>query len=123
MSACEEQKLRIAVTKVCLVQPVTTALTQAYLVKVMEWKLTRGTFRPGLLQKVQQNSEEEVKTSFASLAHVFANLFAYIHEGKTARNSMEFGGNRMESMDLALSDLSVISWFATLRYKAQSNVF
>lgn len=68
MNACEEQKLWIAVTKICLVQ--------AYLVKVMEWKLTRGTFRPGLLQKVQQNSEEEVKTSFASLASVFANPFA-----------------------------------------------
>lgn len=86
MNACE-QKLCIAVTKVCLVQPVMTALMQAYLVKVMEWKLTRGTFRPGLLQKVQQNSEEEVKTSFASLASVFANSFAYIHEGKTCRNN------------------------------------
>ena len=86
MNACEEQKLWIAVTKVCLVQPV-TALMQAYLVKVMEWKLTRGTFRPGLLQKVQQNSEEEVKTSFTSLACVFANPFAYIHEGKTCRNN------------------------------------
>ena len=79
MNAYEEQKLWIAVTKVCLVQ--------AYLVKVMEWKLTRGTFRPGLLQKVQQNSEEEVKTSFTSLACVFANPFAYIHEGKTCRNN------------------------------------
>ena len=74
-----EQKLWIAVTKVCLVQ--------AYLVKVMEWKLTRGTFRPGLLQKVQQNSEEEVKTSFASLASVCANPFACIHEGTTYRNN------------------------------------
>ena len=84
---------------------------QAYLVKVMEWKLTRGTFRPGLLQKVQQNSEEEVKTSFASLASVFANPFAYIHEGETCIGMII--ENRME--------LSVISWFA--RYKAQSNVF
>ena len=32
-----------------------------------EWKLTRGTFRPGLLQKAQLNSEEEVKRCFQRL--------------------------------------------------------
>lgn len=40
---------------------------QAYLVKVMEWKLTRGTFRPGLLQKVELNKDEEVRRCFATL--------------------------------------------------------
>ncbi|CAK9080363.1 unnamed protein product [Durusdinium trenchii] len=40
---------------------------KAYLLKVLEWKLTRGTFRPGLLQKAQLNSEEEVKRCFQRL--------------------------------------------------------
>ncbi|CAL1130305.1 unnamed protein product [Cladocopium goreaui] len=39
---------------------------KAYLVKVMEWKLTRGTFRPGLLQKVELNNDEEVRRCFAT---------------------------------------------------------
>ena len=43
-----------------------SAALQAYLVKVMEWKLTRGTFRPGLLQKVELNNDEEVRRCFAT---------------------------------------------------------
>ncbi|KAI8905983.1 hypothetical protein EDD86DRAFT_64527 [Gorgonomyces haynaldii] len=41
------------------------------LVKIMEWKLKRGTFRPSLLQKVQQNSQSLVKECFeASRKHL-----------------------------------------------------
>lgn len=39
---------------------------KAYVCKVAEWKLSRGTFRPGLLQKVQSNSEQAVKKAFAA---------------------------------------------------------
>ena len=31
-------------------------LRQAYVCKVAEWKLSRGTFRPGLMQKANWNS-------------------------------------------------------------------
>ncbi|CAK9080243.1 unnamed protein product [Durusdinium trenchii] len=44
----------------------------AYLLKVLEWKLTRGTFRPGLLQKAQLNSEEEVKRCFQAAYDLLA---------------------------------------------------
>eukprot|EP00930_Biecheleria_cincta_P102337 TRINITY_DN94047_c0_g1_i1.p1 TRINITY_DN94047_c0_g1~~TRINITY_DN94047_c0_g1_i1.p1 ORF type:complete len:247 (+),score=56.92 TRINITY_DN94047_c0_g1_i1:55-795(+) len=33
------------------------------LCKIVEWKLTRGTFRPGLLQKAQSNSKKAVESA------------------------------------------------------------
>eukprot|EP00931_Biecheleriopsis_adriatica_P081278 TRINITY_DN54597_c0_g1_i1.p1 TRINITY_DN54597_c0_g1~~TRINITY_DN54597_c0_g1_i1.p1 ORF type:complete len:254 (+),score=72.87 TRINITY_DN54597_c0_g1_i1:34-762(+) len=42
------------------------ALDKASLSRIVEWKLSRGTFRPGLLQKAQSNSEQAVKTAYQS---------------------------------------------------------
>uniref|UniRef100_A0A7S0B6Q4 Uncharacterized protein n=1 Tax=Pyrodinium bahamense TaxID=73915 RepID=A0A7S0B6Q4_9DINO len=43
-----------------------STLDKATLTKIVEWKLSRGTFRPGLLQKAASNSEGAVKEAYES---------------------------------------------------------
>eukprot|EP00928_Gymnodinium_smaydae_P017032 TRINITY_DN1647_c0_g2_i1.p1 TRINITY_DN1647_c0_g2~~TRINITY_DN1647_c0_g2_i1.p1 ORF type:complete len:262 (-),score=67.43 TRINITY_DN1647_c0_g2_i1:218-1003(-) len=50
-----------------------TILKKETLVKIVEWKLSRGTFRPGLLQKAQSNSEKSVKDAAAQAYDVLSS--------------------------------------------------
>jgi len=56
-------------------------LTQEELIKLMEWKLTRGKFRPRLTQLVQTNSSETVK-------EVTSKAFKCLPDVKSAINEL-----------------------------------
>ncbi|KAF7661576.1 hypothetical protein LDENG_00259040 [Lucifuga dentata] len=55
-------------------------ITQSELVKLMEWKLTRGKFRPRLQQLVASNSEETVEKCSRKAFSLLPNVQAAIAE-------------------------------------------
>ncbi|XP_058621458.1 uncharacterized protein zgc:112496 isoform X1 [Onychostoma macrolepis] len=55
-------------------------LTHAELVKIMEWKLTKGKFRPRLKQLIGSNSEEAVQSSTSKAFGLLPDVQAAITE-------------------------------------------
>ncbi|XP_030625775.1 uncharacterized protein LOC115808512 [Chanos chanos] len=60
-------------------------LNQSELVKVMEWKLTRGKFRPRLQQLVGSNSEEAVHSSTSKAFRLLPDVQSAITELSTLK--------------------------------------
>ncbi|XP_076826507.1 uncharacterized protein LOC143473414 [Brachyhypopomus gauderio] len=56
------------------------SLTHSEMVKLMEWKLTRGKFRPRLQQLVGSNSEEAVLTCTKRAFHLLPDVQAAVAE-------------------------------------------
>ncbi|XP_026056504.1 uncharacterized protein LOC113042132 [Carassius auratus] len=56
------------------------SLTHAELVKIMEWKLTKGKFRPRLQQLIGSNSEEAVQSSTSKAFGLLPDVQAAITE-------------------------------------------
>ncbi|XP_026114098.1 uncharacterized protein LOC113092646 isoform X1 [Carassius auratus] len=56
------------------------SLTHAELVKIMEWKLTKGKFRPRLQQLIGSNSEEAVQSSTSKAFGLMPDVQAAITE-------------------------------------------
>ncbi|XP_056306657.1 uncharacterized protein zgc:112496 [Danio aesculapii] len=55
-------------------------LTHAELVKIMEWKLTKGKFRPRLQQLIGSNNEEAVQSSSSQAFSLLPDVQAAIKE-------------------------------------------
>ncbi|CAD7923047.1 unnamed protein product [Amoebophrya sp. A120] len=66
-------------------------LTKEKLSKVVQWKLKKGTFRPGLLQKAESNTKEKLDTAW---------LDATVAIAKTLVEDVKGGGNNSTSIEL-----------------------
>lgn len=53
-----------------------SSLDKATLVKIVEWKLSRGTFRPGLLEKAKSNGEAAVKDAYSKACELLMSVDA-----------------------------------------------
>eukprot|EP00392_Amoebophrya_sp_AT5.2_P019299 g20078.t1 len=87
-------------------------LQPAQLSKVVQWKLKKGTFRPGLLQKAESNSAEKIREAWRGATTELVNGLQEIAGDKL--KYPEEAGNIRTSGELEQMNAAVVSAIKTL---------
>jgi len=81
------------------------ALDRATLGRIVEWKLSRGTFRPGLLQKAQSNDEATVKEAYRQARELILaeeESATVADDGSVSQSLLEAAAKAIKAMDKSL---------------------
>jgi len=79
-----------------------SALDKATLTKIVEWKLSRGTFRPGLLQKAASNGEAVVKKAYDEAKELLVEDETALEDGRVPAAILEAAVKAVKVLDKSL---------------------